>query len=116
MKFLAMAALLFLSAPYSISVTPRNVNCGQVQIGQRSNNPDFFIIKNTGVIAVAVTSVSDNPEFQVQQGSCGLLPGQSCFVDITFAPSGTGLRSGVVTVTKIEDGQSVGVNVSGVGE
>jgi hypothetical protein len=103
------------SPTYSIQVTPRNVDCGEAQVGQWSTFESYFIIKNTGKVAVATNNVSNNAQFDVQNSGCGLLPGQSCTVAVTFKPSALGLRSGVVTVTKLEDQQSVSVNVTGEG-
>jgi len=99
----------------SIQVTPRNLDCGSETVGQYSGSLTYFTVKNIGTAPVAVNVVSDNPQFSVQQPNCGLLSKQTCFVAIIFKPSATGLRSGVVTVTKLEDGQSFGVNVIGTG-
>ncbi|HXJ41460.1 MAG TPA: choice-of-anchor D domain-containing protein, partial [Bryobacteraceae bacterium] len=57
-------------------------------------------LTNTSSGVITNIAVTINGDFS-QTNTCGsnLAPGANCTISVTFSPTGTGLRTGVVTIT-----------------
>lgn len=74
-------------------------------------------VTNVGTATVNVTSVTSNSgEFGVTANTCGAVAaGATCSFAVTFSPSATGARSGVVTVASNGTGSPQTLAASGTG-
>ncbi|HXI40463.1 MAG TPA: Ig-like domain-containing protein, partial [Bryobacteraceae bacterium] len=72
-------------------------------------------LTNTSSGVITNIAVTINGDFS-QTNTCGsnLAPGANCTISVTFSPTGTGLRTGVVTITS-GGGTLVALNLSGIG-
>lgn len=74
-----------------------------------------FVLSNTGNAPLVVSAVtSNNPEFAVTSSCISVAAGGNCTVTASFAPSATGARSAVVTITH-NAGSATTVALSGTG-
>jgi hypothetical protein len=95
-------------SPPMIGVSPSQLNLGPVAVGGSSSlfsvqisnsgqeplNPPVFSITGGNAAEFAWSRPSD-----VTACTAALNPGQSCYVQITFSPSSTGLQTATLTVT-----------------
>ncbi|HZC74225.1 MAG TPA: choice-of-anchor D domain-containing protein [Jatrophihabitans sp.] len=103
-------------SPPQVSVAPMSVNFAQVPVGSTSNSRAVFITNESADSPVRITGASANGPFDVDmEGSCGSVPpGNSCGVNVTFAPKRRGNAMGTLTI-KTDVAGSEKVNLSGVG-
>ncbi|MBS1914202.1 MAG: choice-of-anchor D domain-containing protein [Bacteroidetes bacterium] len=83
-----------------IDVTPQDLKFGQLTIGKKSRKN--VVIRNTGtmVLTVQQPAVTSTGEFTATQlARTQLDPGQSEIVEVTYAPTVTGLYSGTMDIT-----------------
>jgi alpha-1,3-glucanase-like protein/F5/8 type C domain-containing protein/HYDIN/CFA65/VesB family protein/centrosomal CEP192-like protein len=82
-----------------ISISPTAVGFGSVATGS-SSAPQAVTVTNSGTAASPVTSVATTGDFS-QNNNCGtsIAAGSSCTVNVTFAPSAAGSRTGNLTIT-----------------
>jgi hypothetical protein len=98
------AVTLYLSQP-AVNAFPNHLNFGAVKRGSTSN-PKTIHLTNTGNAALNISQVSTSGDFK-ETNACGpvLAVGGSCEIEVTFAPSGSGVRRGsVVLVSNATDG------------
>ena len=99
--------------------TPTSLTFPGQQIGTLSATQTVAII-NTGAITLNATQVSISGDF-AETDNCAnpVLPGDACTVNVTFTPSQTGQRTGLLTVYgNISGGSAAGqvtVSLSGTG-
>jgi MprA protease rhombosortase-interaction domain-containing protein len=75
-------------------------------------------ITNNGTMTVSITQVASTPtpEFASTSNCVGnLAAGASCTINVTFAPSATGTRSGSLSITSNATGSPHAVTLSGAG-
>lgn len=74
-------------------------------------------ITNTGQTAAAVSGVSVNSGDYSQSNTCGtsIAAGGSCTVSVTFRPSASGTRTGILTVSSNATNPSFTVSLTGMG-
>jgi hypothetical protein len=118
-------------APSILSVTPNKLDFGNVVVGYAETTVTLtsssFQILDVSVESTAtnesgtiteVLSGANAADFAVSAKattcSASLQPGQSCFVSVTFTPSGAGLRQAVLTVNGSK-GATYQVQLQGVG-
>lgn len=104
--------------PTSLSTSALDV--GMVVVGLPG--PEWYVaVRNDGpstFLPAAVTS--DDPQFAVTGGTCGLglpvVPGEACTVYVTFTPAAEGPADAVVTVAEdVLGGSSIDLVVTGTG-
>jgi hypothetical protein len=77
-----------------------------------------LIIRNTGSAPVNITNIAGtSAEFLVSPGGCinTLQPGTNCAIQVSFAPTVAGARSGNVTITSNATGSPQTVALTGTG-
>jgi hypothetical protein len=107
----------------AISISPTSENFGNVNVGTSSTQ--IFTISNTGTVALTVSSTSlsggDSAMFSMTPGTCpSLTPtinaGQSCTINVTFAPTSTGTESATLVITSnAYNSPTLNVGLSGTG-
>ena len=95
-------------------LNPVVLSFGATTVGATSAAQNVTI-SNTGGAAVALGTISAAGDFAVSANTCGssLAAGVGCTVAITFAPTASGLRSGVMTV--VDGAETQTVALSGMG-
>lgn len=107
------------TAMTTAKATPPTLTFPAQQIGTLSATQTVAII-NTGTITLNATQVSITGDF-AETDNCAnpVLPGDACTVNVTFTPSQTGARTGVLTVYgNISGGSAAGqvtVSLNGTG-
>lgn len=80
-----------------------------------SSAPQPFVLSNTGNAPLVVSAVaSNNPEFAVTSNCTTVAAGGNCTVTVTFAPSASGARSAVVTISHNAGGSTIALSGTGV--
>src|SRR5438105_314071 len=82
-----------------------SLNFGSIAVGDASA-PEHIILFNSGTGALTVSQIgSSGGEFRESDSCPAVLPSRaSCMITLTFTPSGSGLRTGGVTI--IDDSRS----------
>lgn len=94
------------------SVTPQNLDFGDVELGK--NKQKSVMVKNIGTSDLTISNiVSSNPQFIVTSFTGTILPNATREVFITFAPTLVGQQNGLITFAH-NVGNSI-VNVTGNG-
>jgi hypothetical protein len=102
-----------------VRLTPTSINFGNQPEGTKSL-PTQITLNNQGSVAVAITSIAitgAHPADFVQTNTCGtsVAAGGSCFINVTFAPSGTGNPTAQVVITDNGGGSPQTVSLVGTG-
>jgi lysophospholipase L1-like esterase len=99
----------------ALSVQPKSLSFGSVRVGTRSTKLTAMV-SNTGTASSPLANVNVSGEFE-QTNDCPafLGIGAVCHVDLVFAPTAAGLRSGSVDVSGSADQLISPVTLSGVG-
>jgi hypothetical protein len=105
--------------PADIAVSTDSVDFGNTQAGLTKT--ETVTITNEGDLDLGINSVSisgnDASDFTVNNSCTTLAGGESCTVDVTFAPSTDGARSAQLDIASTdEDEANVAVALSGTGE
>jgi hypothetical protein len=103
------------AAPLSLS--PVALDFGSVQVGSSASLP--VTASNSGSAPITFTSISATGDFSTL-GNCpasgsSLAAESSCTVQVTFAPSAPGLRSGTLAFTTSASSAPLEVSLSGIG-
>jgi uncharacterized repeat protein (TIGR01451 family) len=98
-----------------ISLSTMNLVFASQPVGTTSP-PQAFSVTNSGNAAVSISSIVATGDF-TQTNTCGasLAAGGTCFVAITFTPTGTGTLIGDVTISHAAPGSPHVVQLSGAG-
>jgi hypothetical protein len=100
--------------PKSLTFQPETVNV--------TSPPQSVYLTNTGLTAVTLTNITITGDY-AETNTCGTVPaspyvlnvGNSCTVTITFMPTGSGSRSGSLSITDSALGSPQTVALSGTG-
>jgi hypothetical protein len=85
--------------PGSVSLSPTQINFGQVQAGTTSS-PLAVTVQNLQAGAISISSVSITSPFVLQSNTCGnsLAGNSSCQFLVAFAPTQAGTVSGILSL------------------
>ncbi len=102
-----------------VRVTPTSINFGNQPEGTKSL-PTQITMNNQGSVAVAISGVAITGAHAAdftQTNTCGtsLAAGGSCFINVTFAPSGTGNPTAQVVISDNGGGSPQMVSLVGTG-
>ncbi len=103
----------------AVTVSPSSLTFGNETIGQVSKSQPVTIT-NTGTQTLTITNISATGDFS-ESNNCGstlnnvLNVGQSCSVDVTFAPTVSGARNGTLSISDNAIGSPQTVALSGTG-
>jgi hypothetical protein len=87
------------------------------QLVGTSSSAQSVTLSNTGNAALSITGITASGDFS-QTNTCGsnVAAGASCTLSVTFKPTATGTRTGVVTITDNAVGSPQTVALTGTGE
>ncbi|MGH9596506.1 MAG: choice-of-anchor D domain-containing protein, partial [Edaphobacter sp.] len=110
-------SLLGTATPSPITLSPITLDFGSVQLGASSTLP--LQITNTASTPATINSIAATGDYAVT-GTCPapgntLAPNTSCTEQITFAPTQTGLRPGVLAVNTSLTSLALNVPLTGIG-
>jgi hypothetical protein len=96
-------------------VSPASLNFGSQGVGT-TGTPQTITISNPSNVSFNIASIAASGNFS-QTNNCGAsLPiGDHCAVNVTFAPTATGLQSGAITVTDSTKISPLAIPLSGTG-
>jgi hypothetical protein len=97
-----------LLAPTSLTFSSQSV--GTVGVTQS------VVLTNSGSVAIGISGISTTGDFSAMS-DCGdrLEAGASCSAAVTFSPTGTGTRTGILSVTGDADGSPHELSLKGTG-
>ncbi len=102
------------------NAAPSTLTFGSEQVGT-SSAPMLVTLSDTGTAPLTVNSIAASGDF-TQTNNCGgsLAPDSSCTIDVDFAPSASGTRTGTLTITDNNNGfigsqQTVSLSGTGTG-
>ncbi|HEV2379464.1 MAG TPA: alkaline phosphatase family protein [Terriglobia bacterium] len=98
-----------------VSVPVPPLNFGTVVVGS-SSSPKSATLTNRGSSALSITKVAISGDYS-ETNNCGssLGAGASCAITVTFKPTTTGTRFGMVTITDSDGSGSQAVILTGMG-
>ena len=98
-----------------VSLSPASLTFAAQAVGTRSV-AQSVTLSNTGSATLSITSISASGDFS-QTNTCGasLLASASCTLSVTFKPTATGTRTGVVTITDNANPATQTVGLTGTG-
>ncbi|MDX6257375.1 MAG: hypothetical protein QOJ11_3709 [Frankiales bacterium] len=99
----------------TLAASPSSLTFASTTVGSTSS-AQSVTLTNSGTAAATVSSIGASGDFS-QTNSCGssIAAGASCTLSVTFQPSGTGTRTGSVTVTSSAGNSPTSVTLSGTG-
>jgi hypothetical protein len=99
-----------------VSLSPASLTFAAQLVGT-SSNAQSVTLSNTGNAALSLTSITASGDFS-QTNTCGssVAAGASCTLSVTFKPTATGTRTGVVTITDNASPATQTVALTGAGE
>jgi hypothetical protein len=99
-----------------VDIQPANLDFGEVTLGETSD-PQTATFTNIGNVAINVASVVAGLPFSVDSENCtpGLPPGESCEIEVLFAPTSEGSASDQLAVTHDAPGSPSTVGLTGIG-
>jgi hypothetical protein len=85
--------------PLTLSISSYSLNFSFQQVGVTSPSQTVTVTNSTSNRTVTFTSIAAKGDYG-QTNTCptALTPGQNCTIAVTFTPTGTGTRSGAVTL------------------
>jgi Abnormal spindle-like microcephaly-assoc'd, ASPM-SPD-2-Hydin len=97
------------------SLTPANLTFASENIGSTSS-AQSATLTNTSNAGLAISSISASGDF-AQTNNCpaSLAAGLSCTIQVTFAPTATGTRTGTLTVHDNASGSPQSAGLTGIG-
>ena len=101
--------------PPTVSLSPLSLNFGSQSIGS-SSRAQVITLTNTGSGVVTISSFAVSGDFS-QTNNCGpsVPMGSSCTISVMFTPTGSGTRSGTLTISDNASGSPQMVTLSGTG-
>ena len=115
---LEFVSLVGVSSPSTIVLAPSSLSFGTVLVG--ANATLGVQITNTGSSAAIFAGISATGDYSVASGSCPaaggpLAAGANCAVQVTFAPTQSGARNGVLSIASSATTLPLTVALSGAG-
>jgi hypothetical protein len=117
-------AITVIPAASHITVSPRSINFGSINVGDTSS-PQSVTISNGGVLDLEITSLSitgvDSPEFSIlsESDTCSgqtVQPSGACTVQLTFSPLSPGVKSATLEISSNDPYENPAlVSLSGTG-
>lgn len=100
----------------SIALSRGSVTFTTQTVGTTSGAQSVTLTNNgTGALTITQVATTPNPEFSSTSTCVGTVnPGASCTINVTFAPTAAGTRSGSLTVTSNAAGSPSTIALSGV--
>ncbi len=97
------------------SASPSSLSFGNQPVGTVSS-PQVVTLSNTGNATLSVSSIAASGDF-AQTNNCGssVAAGAHCTIDVTFAPTTSGTRSGTLSLADNAPGSPQSVSLSGSG-
>jgi hypothetical protein len=95
---------IFGTATTQLSFTPATVNFGDQEAGTTGPQSVLSVGNGSSAHPVTIENISVTGDFQIAFNPCPISPAQlpgffGCAVDLTFTPSSTGTRTGILSVT-----------------
>jgi uncharacterized protein (TIGR02145 family) len=114
-EVLIPAQLIVSGGAPDISLSTDLLEFGSVAIG--SSNTQTVTVSNTGYGLLEITETTfSNPDFSLITDATTINPGESAPFEIQFAPSVTGLISGVLSISSNDPDQpDISINLAGTG-
>jgi Abnormal spindle-like microcephaly-assoc'd, ASPM-SPD-2-Hydin/Beta-propeller repeat len=111
------SALVFTIIPTvpKVSLSTSSVSFGDIALGA-SSSAQSITITNGGTGALSIASIAASGDFS-QANNCGttLAINATCQVSVIFTPTGTGQRTGALTITDNASGSPQAVSLTGNG-
>lgn len=106
------------AAASALVATPSSLTFGTILVGR--NSLLFISISNTGSSSVSLGTVAATGDFTVANGTCpppsgSLAAGSSCTLQVTFAPTQFGSRSGVLSIANSMTSVPLSIPLAGNG-
>jgi Abnormal spindle-like microcephaly-assoc'd, ASPM-SPD-2-Hydin len=103
-----------------VSLSPASVSFG-TQLLNATPAPTSVVLKNSGTTALTVTAIAITGDFQVASQNCiasgsasgTVKAGASCTLNVVFAPTAVGKRTGTLTISDNGGGSTQSVALSG---
>jgi YVTN family beta-propeller protein len=97
------------------SLSPTSLSFGNQNVGSTSA-PQMVTLSNTGNAPLTVSNIATSGDF-AQSNNCGssLTAGSNCIINVTFTPTATGSRTGILTVADSAPGSPHTASLSGTG-
>ena len=102
------------TAAASIVLTPLTLSFPSTTVNQTAPS-EIITVSNTGGNPATLQIPSITGDFAIKQNTCGVsLPAQTgCSIVVTFTPTASGTRNGVLTITDSEGTQTAQLNGTG---
>jgi uncharacterized repeat protein (TIGR01451 family) len=100
-----------------LSASPASLDFGQQVVGTTSG-AQAVTVANAGTTDLTVTGASASGDFAADDSACTaqpVAPGQACAILVTFSPTATGSRSGILTIKSNALSSPDTVSLSGTG-
>lgn len=92
-------------------VTPTSVSFGDVRVGERTAPVTITAFNHADSVSLPITSVVvgglDGTQYELARDGClghTMIPGESCEVDVVYAPTSTGTHMGALQITGYDTG------------
>jgi hypothetical protein len=104
-----------LPPPSGFSLSPSSLDFGSMAL-MLPSNAQMIQLTNSGNGPLAIGSIATSGDFS-QTNKCGssLMAGNSCVINVTFTPTATGSRTGMLTVKDGASSNSQTVALTGIG-
>lgn len=104
------------AAPAGLTVSPATLDFGEEGVNGTSQ-PQTVTLTNNGASALSGLQVQASGDFAITANGCAatVATASSCSIQVTFTPSGTGTRSGTLTLQGGSLPQPFSTSLSGMG-
>jgi trimeric autotransporter adhesin len=109
------ATLTGTGAQAQLQITPDGLAFGPVNIGSSASLSVTLLNTGTAPITGITLSITGDYTVTAPCATTTLAGGASCSVTLTFSPTATGIRSGILTVTSSDAGSPASIPLSGTG-
>jgi hypothetical protein len=99
----------------AVALSPGSLAFASQLVGS-SSSPQTVTLTNTGTAQLVISSIVTSGDF-AQFNNCGanVAAGANCTISVTFTPTGSGSRSGLVTITDNAPGSPHVISLGGTG-
>ena len=102
-----------------VTLTPSSLTFGSTVIGTTAT-AQSVTLTNTGTSSLSITALAASGDFALDAGStCSIstpvAAGNTCTIAVTFTPTASGVRTGVVTITDNASGGAQTIALTGTG-